>query len=233
MPATATPATATIHSLPGDGSRAVLNQTRERLARAIAALADEVETYEKSMRPAQRLGQLSADLANLDREIAELQGPYQTELAHWIAGGEVGERPAPSLRIATLEARRRLLASDAEAVERIRGEAEQAHQRAATRVRERQAERDEALAWAAVDAAAAFAAQVWAAQLQQALGSQAILAAMAGLLSQRGADQAADQVRELIKMTRHNTTCPANPTPGRKLLDDLVVDARALLEVTP
>jgi hypothetical protein len=61
-----------IHGLPGDSSRAPMTEVRQSLARAISALADEVEGPEESMRPAQRLGQLGLDLAALGREIAEL-----------------------------------------------------------------------------------------------------------------------------------------------------------------
>jgi len=89
------------------------------LATAIKALAEEQESLEQTERPAVRLGQLSADLAELDRELAVLKAPYETQLG-WIAAGQEGERPQPSLRISTLEARRRLLAADAEAVASIR-----------------------------------------------------------------------------------------------------------------
>ena len=117
---------ATFHPLPTDGSRAPMTACRQNLARAIAALADEIESHEETMRPAQRLGQLSTDLAELDRELASLKAVHETRLGDWIAGGQEGERPQPSLRISTLEPRRRLLASDAEAVERVRPQAEQA-----------------------------------------------------------------------------------------------------------
>jgi hypothetical protein len=97
-------------------------------------------------------------------------------------------------------------------------------------VRLHQAERDQAIAAAAVDAAATFAIRTWVPQLQRALETRAVLAALADLLSLRGADQAATAIREMIVETRRNVTTPSNPAPGRKLLDDLVVDARALLE---
>jgi hypothetical protein len=45
-----------IHSLPGDSSRAPMTEVRQSLARAITALADEVEGLEESIRPARRLG---------------------------------------------------------------------------------------------------------------------------------------------------------------------------------
>jgi len=110
---------ATFHPLPTDGSRAPMTASRQNLAGAIAALADEIESHGETMRPAQRLGQLSTDLAELDRELASLKDVHETRLGDWIAGGQEGERPQPSLRISTLEPRRRLLASDAEAVERV------------------------------------------------------------------------------------------------------------------
>jgi hypothetical protein len=91
---------------------------RQNLARAIAALADAIESYEETMRPAQRLGQLSTDLAELDRELASVTAVHETRIGEWIAGGQEGERPQPSLRISTLEARRRLLAADTEAAAR-------------------------------------------------------------------------------------------------------------------
>jgi len=124
------------------------------LARAIAALADAVETLEETERPAVRLGEISQDLAEVERELAGLTETHQRAVANWIASGSSGERPQPSMRIPMLEARRALVASDAEAVEQIRPEAEEAHRRAAQRVRERQIERDGAIAAAAVDAAA-------------------------------------------------------------------------------
>jgi hypothetical protein len=129
---TATPAK--LFSLPGDGSRAPMTACRQNLARAITALADEIESLEETMRPAQRLGELGSELAQLDRAIAELKAPYEIHLGNWLAGGQVGERPQPSLKISTLEARRRLLAADVDAV---RPDAELAHQRAANAVRER------------------------------------------------------------------------------------------------
>jgi hypothetical protein len=70
-----------IHGLPGDSSRAPMTEVRQSLARAISALADEVEGPEESMRPAQRLGQLGLDLAALGREIAELTETHQARLA--------------------------------------------------------------------------------------------------------------------------------------------------------
>jgi hypothetical protein len=45
-----------------------MTEVRQSLARAITALADEVEGLEESIRPARRLGQLGLDLAALDRE---------------------------------------------------------------------------------------------------------------------------------------------------------------------
>jgi hypothetical protein len=80
------------------------------------ALADEVEGMEESERPAQRLAQLSVDLDQVNREIAELTQPYEAELANWIASGSEGDRPQPSLRIAGLEHRRALLVHDVAAV---------------------------------------------------------------------------------------------------------------------
>jgi Tfp pilus assembly protein PilN len=58
-----------------------MTEVRQSLARAISALADEVEGPEESMRPAQRLGQLGLDLAALGREIAELTETHQARLA--------------------------------------------------------------------------------------------------------------------------------------------------------
>jgi hypothetical protein len=37
------------------------------------------------VRPAQRLGQLSTDLAELDRELASLKAVHETRLGDWIA----------------------------------------------------------------------------------------------------------------------------------------------------
>ena len=65
-----------------------------------------------------------------------------------------------------------------------------------------------------------------------ALESQAVLSGPVDELAKRGADAAAAQVRELIAETRRNVTTPTNPTPGRRLLDALSSDPRALLEAT-
>jgi hypothetical protein len=54
-----------------------MTEVRQSLARAITALADEVDGLEESIRPARRLGQLGLDLAALDREIAELTETHQ------------------------------------------------------------------------------------------------------------------------------------------------------------
>jgi hypothetical protein len=97
---------ATLHPLPTDGSRAPMTACRQNLANAIKALADEVEALEATERPAQRLGALGQDLAELDREIAGLKAVHETRLANWIAQGQQGERPQPSLRTSSLEARR-------------------------------------------------------------------------------------------------------------------------------
>jgi hypothetical protein len=122
------------------------------------------------------------------------------------------------------------LASDAEAAERIRPQAQEAHQRASQAVRERQADRDQALALAAVDAATLLTSRLWISQLTAALETQAILAGLAEELRRRGQDAAATQIVELIRETRASITTPANTIPGRRLLDALSSDARALLE---
>jgi len=134
--------TATFHPFPADSSRAPMNACRQNLAAAIAALADEIQILEETMRPTVRLGELGLDLEQLDREIAALKVPHEQRVGNWIAAGQVGERPQPSLRISTLEARRRLLAGDVAAPEHVRPQAEAAHQRASVAVRERQAERE-------------------------------------------------------------------------------------------
>jgi len=62
-----------------------MTEVRQSLARAITALAEEVEGLEESIRPARRLGQLGLDLAALDREIAELTETHQARLARHVA----------------------------------------------------------------------------------------------------------------------------------------------------
>ena len=111
--------TATFHPFPADSSRAPMNACRQNLAAAIAALADEIQILEETMRPTVRLGELGLDLEQLDREIAALKVPHEQRVGNWIAAGQVGERPQPSLRISTLEARRRLLAGDVAAPEHM------------------------------------------------------------------------------------------------------------------
>jgi hypothetical protein len=92
------------------------------------------------------------------------------------------------------------------------------------------AARDEALALAAVDAAGLYVRQVWITQLTAALESQAVLSGLADELRRRGAD--ATSVFDLIRDTRASITTPQDPAPGRALLDALVTDARALLELS-
>jgi hypothetical protein len=83
------------HPFPADASRAPMNACRQTLSAAVAALADEVEILDQALRPVQRLGELTNDLERLDREIAALKVPYETQLGEWIAAGSQGERPRP------------------------------------------------------------------------------------------------------------------------------------------
>jgi len=70
-----------------------MTEVRQSLARAISALADEVEGLEESIRPARRLGQLGLDLAALDREIAELTETHRARLPRHGRGGLAASEP--------------------------------------------------------------------------------------------------------------------------------------------
>ena len=54
-----------------------MNACRQNLAAAIATLADQVEILDQSLRPVQRLGELTTDLEQLDREIAAREAPWR------------------------------------------------------------------------------------------------------------------------------------------------------------
>jgi hypothetical protein len=75
------------------------------------------------------------------------------------------------------------------------------------------------------------AAGLWTTQLVAALETQAILAGLADELRRRGQHGAATQIVELIGETRRGITTPANLVPGRRLLDALSSDPRAVLEM--
>jgi hypothetical protein len=205
------------------------------LAHATSALRDEIDAFENYARPAQRLGQVSVDLAELDRDIAELKAQHEAVLGIWLSEGQPGERPMPSMKIALLEARRPPLARDVEAAARVRPAAEDAYQRAAERVREAQQARDDAVAAVAVEAARDLAAGPWLEALRCALKFESMLRGLASELTaaanrgHQSAGNAAMHISNIIVDTRRAAAVPHDVDTGRRLIAALQTNARAVL----
>jgi len=225
---------ATFLSMPIDRDRAPLNAARASLANATAALADELAEMERLHAPALRLGRIGEELAAVEKALGEMRNFDNTSYGHWLASGQIGERPAVDLDRIHLEARHLTLLHDHAAAATVKPQAEASYDAQAQRVTQAQQTRDEALSIAAVDAAAAFAASVWIDQLQTALESEAVLRGLADELrtiSERtpGAAAAAMAIYDLVRKTRGAVATPLNPEPGRRLLAELTRDARARL----
>jgi hypothetical protein len=219
-----------VHPLPRD-QLTPLSAARAAFAHATAQLRDELEAFEAVTAPVVRLGKLGTDLAALDREIADLRRDHETALGVWLAGGQLSERPMPSLRIALLERTRAPLAGDVAAAERIRPAAERLHQEGAQKVRDAQARRDEALAIVAVEAAAEFARTVYAEKITAVLACESVLRGLGAELAPRNR-AAAQAIGELVVQTRRAISVAQNNEPGHRLLEALNTNARVTLEAT-
>ncbi len=189
-----------------------LSPARDRLGKAIAALAFAQHGLEDATTPVRRLDAVLAEAERLNRELACLQCNDEAELGRWIAEGGVSARPQPSAATVAANANLAALAPEVRAVSSALPAARAAQEAAAERVRLAAAERD-----AALDAVAVEAASLAAGELTETLNRA--LAVEARIHS----------LREALGRAKAAAGVPRNSDAGRRLLDALARDPAATL----
>jgi hypothetical protein len=209
---------------------------RGALRRAIAELDAMSRELGEAQKPAQRLFAAVAELEAAERSLAELRERDNAALADWLATGAEGPRPESSP--ATLDAERRVaqLNRDGAAARTALPAVEARLQAIAERVRTLHRERDDAVYWAAADAARAFALR-WRERLVGALREEATLRGLHTELLTIGnlgngvtaALGAAKVVGDLINEIKRSAAVPHDQESGRRLVAALMADPSAAL----
>jgi hypothetical protein len=234
---------ATLHSLPiangsAPGAQPLgreLSAARIALSTASRQLRDELEFLEQLQRPADRLARIAQELSSATTELDQLRAFDDQAYGHWLAAGQLGERPQPDMQTLHAAARVRVLQHDHNAAETVRGAAEAAYAAQAAKVAECQRARDEALCLAIADAAADFVRTVWTPQLTDALLSQAVLQGLVDELREMSghnpdAASAAAQVSQMLTAAKRAIGVPQDRTPARRLVEALYTNPGAHLE---
>jgi hypothetical protein len=229
----AEPATTAVSSAPPLS----LSPARSQLAAAQDSVRRASEALATAQQPVDRLSKLINDHTALVRRLAERQTADEAGLGEWLKGGCERPRPRPSAETSELQREVEFGAQDVAAAQKVLADLQPSAQAAAERVRDAHRRRDEALAWAAVEAARERAAG-FLDKLNQALVEQAMLEGLARELMTKGNAhdaspafvQASIAISELITATRRDASAQPNPDAAQRLLAALTSNASAVLE---
>jgi len=206
-----------------------LSPARDRLGKAIAALAFAQHGLEDATTPVRRLDAVLAEAERLNRELACLQCNDEAELGRWIAEGGVSARPQPSAATVAANANLAALAPEVRAVSSALPGARAAQEAAAERVRLAAAERDAALDAVAVEAASLAAGELTE-TLNRALAVEARIHSLREALGARTSGLAAsEKINGAVRRAKAAAGVPRNSDAGRRLLDALARDPAATL----
>jgi hypothetical protein len=221
---------AEIHALWSEPAE-TLSPARQRLRDAVAALDRAQCEAEDSTKPLRRLDQVTAEVAELEHEIARLQSEDSATLGRWIAEGSIGPRPGPSASTVATEQRLTELQPAVRAVASALPAAQEAHRQSPAHLHGAAAERSLAIADVAVEASAVVAGELTAA-LNVALAAEAKLLGLCNELRARpdnGNGSAAEKIAALIKRAKAAAGVPRDPESGRALLGALAHNPSAEL----
>ena len=210
-----------------------LSPARNELRRLNAELAAAIAEQEAVTTPLRRLEHVVAETGQLTKRMEELRAEHDARIGEWIAAGDPeAERPALAPEAVGVEQRLQARSRDVPGTGAAQPAAQAALQAAVAKVTALSAERADALARAAAEAAEAYAEGVWLPVADGGIAPPGGAGEPAHpvVRRQKPARAAAGRIAELITKTRQRAAVPRNLSAGRRLLDQLAADPAAELE---
>lgn len=164
-----------------------LSPAREALRQAIAAHRAALHRLDEAHVPLQRLQAVTDELAQIERQLADIDREHQATIGEWLAAGSPGERPQPAAARVGLGQWHDELLADAMAAGIAMPDAQRRHQEAAQAAAAAARRRDEALVIAAVDAAHQIAETELVAAVEGVLRIEARICGLGAALMERAA----------------------------------------------
>jgi hypothetical protein len=216
-----------------------LTPAQAALAGRIAAVQNALRDLDAAREPIAALDRIKAgaivgEADALRGEIEQRNRDHASAVDAWIASGARGERPTPSADLIDLERRAGEIAAKAADAAPKLARAQGDLAAASDRVRATSLERDAAIPGAAVDAAANELASLESA-VMRVLVIEAKLRGLADALRVAASGggtpylAAANKIEELVALAKRRPAAERDPTPGRRLLEELRTDATAAL----
>jgi hypothetical protein len=226
------------HAPMASKTAAPLTHGRAALSAAIKMLRQANAARERATKPARRLDAILSEARRLDDLLAQHSADYERVLGAWLANGGEGERPTPAPETVGLRIRRTEIDLDLAAAKVALPGSREIEQQAAASAAAASCELAETIAVASREVAAEIIAFELIPAIEQVLRVEARLTGLVVALREAGdrpnnplpgAIGISVQIAEMIREGKREPGIPVDIDRARRFLNELAVNAEAIL----